>query len=111
MLAEAVAHTVFDFQGGEIKAFHIGAFAFHFHFEGLRHIKPVVPRDVFGGLVNVVFAAVGSARQLQQNAAGGARVQVGTVNVFQRAFAGNAAISGDDGGAALLLQFLRQNGF
>ena len=111
VFAEAVAHAVFDFQGGEVEAFHIGAFAFHFHFEGLGNVEPFVPRDVFGGLVDVVFAAVGGARQLQQNAAGGARVQVGAVNVCHRALAGNAAVGGGDGGAALLLQFLRQNGF
>ena len=99
--AEAVAQAVFDFEGGKVEAFHAGAFAFHFDFEGLPGMKPVFPTNAFGGAVNVVFAAVGLFGQLQQDAAGGAGVEVGAVGGFEAALAGYAAVGGGDMGAAL----------
>ena len=106
-IAESVAQRIFDFQADKIEAFHLRAFAFHFHLEGLFQRKPCAPFDVAGELVDVVFVAVAAFGELQQHAAGAARMQVDAVHLLQRAFAGRAAIGRLNLRAALRLQFGR----
>ena len=111
LATEAVAQPIFDFERAEIQAFDAGAFALGFDFECFFYAKPVFPSDVFGGAVKVVFVAIGGLGELQQHAAGGARIEVDAVNMFHAAMRGYAAIGGDNLGAVLLGKLLRENGF
>ena len=110
-VALAVAYRVFDFQADEGGVFDAGAFAFHMDFDAVRRGEPILPADVARGFVDVVFGAVGGFGQAQQHAAGGAAVQVGAVNLFEAAGAGDAAVGGGEVGAALGGKFGVQDAF
>ena len=81
------------------------------NFDAVRWGEPVLPADVARGFVDVVFGAVGGFGQAQQDAAGGAAVQVGAVNLFEVAGAGDAAVGGGEVGAALGGKFGVQDAF
>lgn len=106
-VAESVADGIFDGQAGKLEAFDVGAFCLDFDFERLLQGKPVEPVDVFGKFVDVALGSVCAFGQAQQDAAGGARVQVGGVGLFQSATAGNAAVKRPNLGAAEAFEFLR----
>ena len=110
-IAEGIADGIFDFQTDKIQAFHIGALAFDFDFEGLLQLKPTCPMQISCQFVDILFIAITAFGQTQQNTAGNARMQVDAIHLLHRAFTCHTAVNSADILTCHVFEFLRQRRF
>ena len=91
LVAKAVRHRVFDFEGRKVQAGQWAVLGRDVDFESLLGREPDFPGHFAGGVVEVVFVAVIGDRQLHQHALGQAAVQVDAHRIAPRGAGHHAA--------------------
>src|SRR5438093_9180243 len=108
--AESIADCVLDLEGDELKASERALLRADLHLDRIAGREPVRPRQVVGGPIQILLAAVAAVKDAPEHPAGDPAFQVYLVAKFKGAGKLDAAGGDDDGLGAQLLELVLKQG-
>lgn len=110
-ILKAIADRILDLERHKIQALQRASVRAHLHFDALLRGKPILPADGVRRAVHIVFIAIGSFRNPQEDAAGDAALQIHPITKGEGAAKGHASGRGLDAGGAQVGEFVGEDRF